>query len=354
LVARFSIYCVQSIYKMEKVKILVVGKPELSEYLGDLPPNAVVLDIGVEFTAFKDEHVQEAEVLLLRGGHDLMVAAFEHLYPKLVAGKLKWVHCCSAGIDFLFHSAAGEEFANNETVGLTNARGCYSQSLAEYCMYACLYFSKLTTRLQSNHEGKVWDCFVMPQLKSQTLCILGYGDIGSKVATLAKAFQMKVWGLRSRPEKSKDDPLLDKLFGPSDQEVHELVSNADFLVVCLPSTEATAGFVDRNILEKMKSTSVLINIGRGATLNEDHLFKHLEERRIFGAALDVFKTEPLPKSSSLWNLPNDVLLMSSHNADNVPNMDQLALGKFREILQEFVDSDCKVPSERAVNKKLGY
>ena len=58
---------------MEKVKILVVGKPELSEYLGDLPPNAVVLDIGVEFTAFKDEHVQEAEVLLLRGGHDLMV-----------------------------------------------------------------------------------------------------------------------------------------------------------------------------------------------------------------------------------------------------------------------------------------
>jgi phosphoglycerate dehydrogenase-like enzyme len=298
-------------------KVLAVADPSCGDFLFILPSvGATLLEIGYDFKSFSAESLAEADVLLLRGEHDIIGEAFEYLYPLLSKNKLKWVHACSAGIGFLLHSQCGPDFIN-DGVFLTNARGCYSQALAEYTMCACLYFNKQTSLLRQNHNGCEWDQFVMPQLLGKTMGIVGYGDIGSKVATLAKAFNMKVWGLRSRPERSKDDVLLDKLLGASEMELVTLMQNADFIVVSLPSTASTENWIDKSKLVHMKKTAVIINIGRGSTLNEDDLCDCLEAGMIKGAALDVFKVEPLPLESRLWKIPSDRLLLSPHNADKV-------------------------------------
>lgn len=120
---------------------------------------------------------------------------------------LTWVHTIFAGLDNIMCPA----LADNDDIILTNARGVFSSSLAEYVMGACWYFAKDIPRMKEQQENKVWNQFAVTEMRGQTMGIVGYGNIGQHCAKLAKAYGMKVIGLRKNPGHSSRDPYIDEV-----------------------------------------------------------------------------------------------------------------------------------------------
>lgn len=259
-----------------------------------------------------------------------------------LASAAPWVHSRSAGLDTLLFPSLVESPAV-----LTNARGVYSQALAEFALAAVLYFAKGFPRmLGSQAEGK-WDPFDMEPLAGRTMGIVGYGDIGQAVARKARAFDMRVIALRRRPEASAGDPLADEVL-PLDRRL-ELFRRADDVVIATPLTGETRGLVGREEIAAMKATATLTNLGRGAVIDEPALVAALEEGRIKGAALDVFATEPLPPAHPFWRLRN--VLVSPHCADNKPGWMEESMLFFLENLERFRRGE---PLHNVVDKRRGY
>ena len=309
-----------------------------------LNPYATIVNAGYDIENYNEEKLKDANVLVLHGhaGH-----AFEILYPKMK--KLQWVHSCSAGVDWLFNSGCGEDFKKNETQVLTNAKGCYSLSLAEYTIGAMLYFEKQFPRLQQQRKDRKWKGFIMNQLPGKTLGIVGYGDIGQQCAKLAKPFGLNIIGLRRSPEKSNGDPNITKCL-PIDQ-LNQLIPLCDFIVVACALTDETVGLIGEEQLKLMKESCVVINMARGPCIDEDKLIDALRDGKIKGAALDVTTIEPLPKDSKLWDIPDDRLLLSPHNADRTEDMTENTLDLFVEKIKYYQKH---VKHEFVVNKITMY
>lgn len=162
---------------------------------------------------------------------------------------------------------------------------------------------------------------------------------------LAQAFEMRVIGMRRNPEKTS--PYVDNMVGPD--RLREVLVSADFVVNTLPQTAATTHLLGVDELAAMKPTSYLVNIGRGATIDEIALANALQNGTIAGAALDVFEQEPLPDSSPLWTMPN--VLITSHYAGASPHYHERALDIFLDNLQRFKDGR---PLRNVVDKQHGY
>ncbi|RYG68825.1 D-2-hydroxyacid dehydrogenase [archaeon] len=257
---------------------------------------------------------------------------------------LVWVHSITAGVDHLLCP----ELVNNDEITLTNARGVFAGSLAEYVMLACSYFAKDIPRMKRQQASSVWDKFMVTDLRGKTMGIVGYGNIGLHCARLAKAYGMKVLALRRNPEQSVHDKLVDTLYGPSQLDV--LMKESDFLVICMALTSETKGYVDAQHLSMAKKGQVLINIGRGALVDEAALVQVLRDGPLAGAALDVFCTEPLPADSPLWQLPN--VLVSPHNADLTSDSRQSSVRYFTQLCQKFISGEGV--DEAVVDKSAGY
>jgi phosphoglycerate dehydrogenase-like enzyme len=160
--------------------------------------------------------------------------------------------------------------------------------------------------------------------------ILGLGVIGSEIAHLSKAFHMKVIAAEIRQRKSTD--LIDVFLTPA--RLPEILSKSDFVVCALPLTKDTFKMIGEAQLKMMKPTAYLINIARGAIVDEEALIQALEENRIAGAGLDVFTQEPLPPSSPLWDMPNVVL--TPHIAGQRPDYDLQATILFCKNLRRYL------------------
>jgi phosphoglycerate dehydrogenase-like enzyme len=212
-------------------------------------------------------------------------------------------------------------------------QGVYSSSLAEYVLAACSYFNKDISRLQRNREARKWDRFTMGELRGKTMGIVGYGEIGSKVARLAKAYGMEVVAVRRHRERSLGDPLVDNLLGMD--SLPELMKCSDFIVVSAALTPATTNLIDADMLSRMKAGAVIVNIGRGPIINEAALVNALSEGAVYGAALDVFTVEPLPADSKLWSLPN--VLISPHNADKTETARKESVQWFLTLCPAFLN-----------------
>jgi phosphoglycerate dehydrogenase-like enzyme len=167
------------------------------------------------------------------------------------------------------------------------------------------------------------------------------------VAARLRPLGVRVLALRRRPERSLGDPLVSRVFPP--ERLVEMAAEADDLVVALPLTAATRGLVGREAIAAMKPTGVLVNVGRGPVVDEAALVLALEARRLRGAALDVFETEPLPTESPLWRLPN--VLLSPHCADHVPGWVDEAMRVFLRQLERFRRGE---PLEDPIDKGAGY
>jgi phosphoglycerate dehydrogenase-like enzyme len=259
----------------------------------------------------------------------------------LAHNPVKWVHSLQAGVDKLLIPELLES-----DVQLTCARGSYNIALAEYALASMLHFNKQFERLQANKATKTWDKFEFLSIHKKRLGVLGYGSIGKDVAKAAKlGLGMEIVAIKrtdTGPQEYADEWWLTS-------RLNEVLPTLDFLVMALPSTPETANIMGAHQIGLMKPTAVLVNIGRGSTLDEAALSASLHAGRLFGAALDVFKTEPLPLDHCLWRTPR--LLMSPHNADDTSDSDLDAYRVFEQnLLLYLADKPLLTP----VNKQAMY
>ncbi|MGN6167786.1 MAG: D-2-hydroxyacid dehydrogenase [Solirubrobacteraceae bacterium] len=221
--------------------------------------------------------------------------------------RLRWVQATSAGAGEQLRAAALTP-AELERVTITTASGVHAGPLAEFCMLGLLYFTRSIPRLQADQRAHRWDQYPVAELSGATLVVLGLGAIGTEVARVAKAFGMRTIGV-SRTGCS-DSPDVDAVH--RSDRLLDLLPQADAVVVTLPLTDETRGILGAQALECMKPGAVLVNVGRGAVIDEPALVRVLREGNLGGAALDVFATEPLPADSPLWDLRN--VLITPHTA----------------------------------------
>jgi phosphoglycerate dehydrogenase-like enzyme len=261
----------------------------------------------------------------------------------LISSRVRWVHSRSAGVeDVLF-----PELINSEVI-LTNGSGVFSPSLGEFALAAILYFAKDFRRLIRNQMRGRWEQFDVSMVAGKTLGIVGYGSIGRAVAARARALDMTVLGFRRNvPQQAEKDSLIDEVYGP--EKLLEMLSRCDYVVVTLPLTEHTRGLIAEAEFAAMKSNAVVINVGRGPTIDESAMIRALSEHRIRAAALDVFDQEPLPQGHPFYSLEN--VLLSPHCADHTPDWLNNAMQFFLAQMQRFRNGETLW---NIVDKTLGY
>ncbi|MBI1897816.1 MAG: D-2-hydroxyacid dehydrogenase [Acidobacteria bacterium] len=259
-----------------------------------------------------------------------------------LASKVRWVHSLSAGIE----NITFPELVNS-SVPLTNSRGVFRRSLAEFVLASMLFFAKDLRRMMRNQQAAHWEQFDIEELHDRTLGIVGYGEIGRAAAERARAFGMRIVALRRRPQLCQMDSLVSKSYG-SDQ-IGELMAESDYVLAAAPLTPETRGLIGERELRAMKPTAVIMNVGRGPVIDEPALIRALEEQWIRGAALDVFDTEPLPAGHPFWRLEN--ILLSPHCADHTATWLEEAMQFFISNFQRFSSGE---PLENVCNKAAGY
>lgn len=228
--------------------------------------------------------------------------------PEL-APRVRWIQASSAGIgQFVARRRYHERM--KDTV-FTTARGVHAVPLAEFCALAMLGFSRGLFRMHDLQSRRHWERFAGTDLVGRTVVIFGHGAIGREVARLARAFGMKAIGVkRSIGAQEPAAHHVDELHPAS--ALRNLLPRAEFLVLAAPHTKETEQVLGAGELALLPEGAFLINIGRGALIDEPAMIESLRTGRLGGAALDVFAAEPLPQDSPLWTLPN--VLVSPHSA----------------------------------------
>ena len=242
--------------------------------------------------------------------------------------RLRWVAATSAGAGEQV-ARAGLDQADLDRITFTSAAGVHAGPLAEFALFGLLSLVKEAAGLAAAKAARQWPERREPvgELAGRTVLVLGLGGIGRRVAELAAAFGMRVLGVRRHPDGEL--PGVDEVHPSSD--LAKLLPQADAVVVTLPGTRETAGLVDAEALDLLPRGALVVNVGRGAVIDEDALVERLRSGHVGGAALDVFRTEPLPAASPLWRLDN--VLISPHAAALSASENERIVELFRDNLR---------------------
>lgn len=256
------------------------------------------------------------------------------------ADRLKWIHATSAGVDALMFPA----LIDSEVV-VTNARGIFDRTIAEYVLCTILMFAKdfpRSLRLQLEHR---WQHRDTERAEGKQVLVVGAGSIGRQIARLVRAAGLNPHGVARTPRY--DDPDFIAVHG--NEHLHEQLALADFVVIATPLTPQTEGLFDRKAFAAMRPSARLINIGRGPVVNTADLLTALENGDIAGAALDVFEEEPLPADHPLWD--RDDVIMTPHMSGDF-------IGWHRALTDQFLENFDRWHRGQdvfnQVDKKLGY
>jgi phosphoglycerate dehydrogenase-like enzyme len=308
------------------------GDPSLSR-LGEAPAGVACV-VGAEAADFDGRAPADA-ILVCASGRDRLRDTVAR------APGVRWIHFRSAGLD----GSVYPELADRDAV-VTNARGVFSEALAEFALAAVFHFAKKLRLLMRQQDQRRWEAYVPTLVSGRTMGIVGYGDIGRATARRAHALGLRIVALR-RTATGATDQWVSTMHPPD--RLHALLAESDFVVVATPLTAETRGLVDAAALRAMKPTAVLVNVGRGPVVREHALVEALQRGAIGGAALDVFETEPLPADSPLWTL--DDVLLSPHSADHTPGWLDDAMTCFLANLRLFVANE---PLANVVDPRRGY
>lgn len=256
------------------------------------------------------------------------------------APALRWHHTVSAGVNHILTPT----FIERNLI-LTNSAGVNAVAVAEFVLTFMLYQTKQIANLKNLQHQRNWiKGLELQELMDKTLLIIGTGSVGIAIAQRAKAFGMKVLGARRHPQPV---PEFDEVVGLD--RWRSLLPLADYLVIAIPLTPETQGMIDESALRAMNSHAYLINVARGAVVDEPALLKALTEGWIGGAALDTFFTEPLPPESPFWSLPN--VFVTPHCAGASPPVRQRLVALFLDNFSRYLSG---MPLRNVVNQKLGY
>jgi phosphoglycerate dehydrogenase-like enzyme len=258
------------------------------------------------------------------------------------AARARWIHSMWTGVEGILVPEMLKHPAP-----LTNGRGVFRWPLADWVTAIMLHFALDLGRVIRQQQQGVWQGFVSTSLEGKTLGIVGYGEIGSAAAARARVFGMRVAALRRRRELFNGDGLVDEYFESA--TLKSMLAASDYVLVALPLTPDTRGMLGEPEISSMKSSAVLINVGRGPVIDEPALIRSLSSGALRGAALDVFAVEPLPAGHPFWTMPN--VLLSPHTADRVEGFLVPAINSFMENLKRFLSD---APLLNIVDKHAGY
>ncbi len=271
-------------------------------------------------------HQEKLDLLL---GQAEVLYGWIHHFPKRLperAPRLKWIQTMSAGVDLL------PEEVRKGPVRIVNAGGLHGTAMGEMVLEIMLMFAKDAPACFQMKQAGEWKRFRPKLLKGQTAGILGLGAVGREIARLCKAFGMEVSGVRRSGQAEQPLPEVDRIYPPG--RLAEMLAESDFVVLALPLTKETRNLIGEKELRCMKPTAVLINVARGAIVDEGALVRALEEKWIAGAGLDVFVKEPLPPESRFYNLPN--VIFSPHISGDLPDYESHATEVFCENLRRYL------------------
>lgn len=273
----------------------------LAHHASELPADVSDIDVLISFAAeLKDEFYRRAT-------------------------GLKWLQCLATGVDHVLRCPS----LKPDTL-LTSGRGIHGAPMRETIVFLMMGVAREARRLAEAQKAHRWDRRYWSLFAGKTAVIVGVGVVGIATAKLLKAFEMHVVGVTRTPRAADgfDETM------PTNQ-LEKAASRADFLINILPATGDNLRLFDRGVFAAMKPTAYYIGAGRGQTVDEAALIAALRERRIAGAGLDVFQTEPLPADSPFWDLPNAFVL--PHLGGYTSEYEDLIMPLIVENMRLFLD-----------------
>ncbi|WML28165.1 D-2-hydroxyacid dehydrogenase [Neobacillus sp. OS1-33] len=256
--------------------------------------------------------------------------------------KLKWFQSWSAGIDYL-----PLQEMNSRDLYLTSANGVHAYPISETIFGLMLALTRKIHTYVKNQQKKTWHHAHMGlEIHEKTIGIIGVGTIGKETAKIAKAFGMRVLGVR---HSGQPVDYVDEMYTPD--QLDQLLPNCDYVVVTLPLTKETNRLFGAEQFKQMKASAFFINIGRGEILVETDLIQALMEGAIAGAGLDVFETEPLSPESPFWEMEN--VIVTPHTSGSTENYNQRVIENILiPNLKAYLSGE--VPPINLVNFSKGY
>lgn len=216
---------------------------------------------------------------------------------------LKWIQLTSMGFE-----QVPVDKVHKRNMVVTNNRGGYTIPMGEWVVLNILELAKKRKQAYKNQVSKKWFMdFSITEIYNKTVAFIGTGDIAQASIQRLSGFGVEILGVNTN---GRDIPGFDKCFPLS--QIDDVVAQSDIVVICLPHTDETQYLFNKARLDKMKPDACLINVSRGAIINEKDLILHLEQGKLKGVALDVFEREPLPKYNKLWDFERVVI--TSHNS----------------------------------------
>ena len=293
----------------------------------------------------------EEEALAVIGEADIVLTVEMRQNVLATARRLKWIHSPAAGLGAMLFPAMVDS-----PVVITNSRGLSADTIAEHVLLVVLAMFRKLPQCVAGQRSREWTQPAIaggPPIRTiagSRVLIVGLGAIGTATGQRLAALSARIDAVRRRPDAPRP-PWIDQVVSP--EHLVELLPTADVVVLAAPQTPATRHLVGRRELDAMRTGSLLVNVSRGALVDEPALVDALSApdatRRLAGAALDVFEREPLPADSRLWSLPN--VLITPHIAGLRPDHWSAVTSLFADNLRRFDNGQALV---NVVDKMAGY
>ncbi|HGG0418613.1 dihydrofolate reductase [Clostridium botulinum] len=258
-------------------------------------------NLGYDITVINEKEIQYKDQL-----KDIEVMVCYNPFNTLdisLMKNLKWIQLSSTGVD-----QVPKDVVLKNNIIVTNNNGGYSIPIAEWIVLKTLELLKNSKEFYKKQQNKIWKLDTsLLELWGKTIGFIGTGSIAQEAAKRFLAFNVNILGVNT---KGRDVEYFNKCY-PKDN-IKEMVSKCDVVIVSIPYTKETENLVDENVLSSMKERALFINISRGTIVDEKKLIQNLKLGKIKGAALDVFEEEPLLKDNPIWALEN--LIITPHNS----------------------------------------
>ena len=276
------------------------------------------------------------------------------------APNLRWIQFHWAGVDH----AVEEPILNESHVVATTLSGAHAPQIAEYIVMMTLSLGHHLTDILNHQDRKDWpkdrwERFSPKELNQSTVGIIGYGSIGREAARLLNGFGTTILATKRDAMHPEDHGYIPKGLGDPTGEIPlriyppqaivSMLKECDYAIITVPLTAETKGLISEKEITALKDGGYLIDVSRGGVLDHAAIIEALRERRLGGAALDVFPEEPLPEDSPLWNFPN--VIISPHISGNTPQYDERAVALFSENLRRYL---ADMPLYNVIDPKRGY
>jgi phosphoglycerate dehydrogenase-like enzyme len=256
-------------------------------------PGTRLIPISADGVA--DESLEDVEVILR--GWSLGGDPLDRLVGR--APKAHWIHSVSVGVESLLTPCV-----RLRGLTVTNGRGVFDEPIAEYVLTMILAVCRRLPQLIELQRERIWQPLEALEVAETTIGLVGLGGIGCEVARLVRPFGPRIVGIRRRPDAAPVEGV--EVLGGMDA-LPELLSISDFVVLALPLTAETEGFIDDEALEVVKPGAWIINVARGGLVDEVAMLRALRSGPLGGAVLDAFREEPLPETSPFYRLANCIV-----------------------------------------------